>query len=338
MSAAPDSSAASLPKLICILGPTGTGKSAAALHLAKTLGGGIINADSRQVYADFPLITAQPDSEERAQCPHLLYGFLETRRSINAGQWLELALAAIAELQGLGSSPKQDQGQRSARGSDQDQGQVRGLVPLLTGGTGLYVRALVHGMAQIPPTAPDIVQRLEREYAELGAQAMHMRLAGLDPAYAARTHANNRQRVLRALAVCESSGRAFSDWHASARPRPSCRALCIGLRARLDELGPRLARRIEKMLDAGALDEARRALERCPDPAAPGWSGIGCAELRKHLCEGLELTRAQELWYINTRHYAKRQLTWFGGQPDLLWMDADDFSGMEQVARAFLAE
>ena len=303
---------AELPRLICLLGPTGTGKSAAALHLAEALGGAVVNADSRQVYADFPLITAQPDRAERARCPHLLYGFLETRQSINAGQWLARALEAIAELRG------------------------RGLVPILTGGTGLYIRALTQGMAQIPPVAPEIQQRLEQEYQNLGAAALHKRLQKVDPAYALRTHAHNRQRLLRALAVWESSGRSFSDWHSTSRAAPCCKALCLALEARLDELGPRLARRIDRMLEAGALDEARRALAHCADPAAPGWSGIGCAELHQHLCAGLELNKAKELWYLNTRHYAKRQLTWFRAQPELLWMQAQDFESMERAARTFL--
>lgn len=300
-----------LPRVICVVGPTGTGKSAAALHLAERLGGEIINADSRQVYADFPLITAQPSPGERAVRPHHLYGFLETECKINAGAWAARARRLLDEVC------------------------ARGALPVVVGGTGLYIQALTEGAAQIPPVPAETAQRLEAEYARDGFAALHARLREVDPAYAARTHAHNRQRVLRALGVWESTGRSFSEWHARERPRPLCRAICFALDTTLERLTPRLHARIAAMLEAGALDEARRALERCGDGAAPGWSGIGCAELYRHLAGELSLERAGALWAAHTRAYAKRQLTWFRGRPGLIWTDAGDFSGMTEAARRF---
>jgi len=303
-----------LPRVVCIAGPTGTGKSAVALRLAAEAGGELINADSRQVYADFPLITAQPGPEEQRRCPHHLYGFLRIAEQINAGQWGRLAAAKIAEC--------------AARGS----------LPIMVGGTGLYIRAMTQGMADIPPVEPAVAQRLEAEYAQHGSQALHARLEKADPAYAASTHARNRQRILRALGVWESTGRTFSWWHGQERKYPRCRVLLLVLRAELRELVPRLEQRISAMLEAGALDEARRALAGCADPKAPGWSGIGCAELYRHLCGELSLEQARALWLGNTRAYAKRQLTWFRGQGDAVWMEACDLEGMHAKMRAFLNE
>ena len=301
-----------LPRVVCLAGPTVSGKSAAALYLAAELGGEVINADSRQVYADFPIITAQPDLAERRLCPHHLYGFLGITDQINAGRWARLAAAKIAEC--------------AARGS----------LPLLVGGTGLYIRAITRGMADIPPVDPAVAQRLEEEYAEQGPEALHARLAGLDPSYAARTHARNRRRVLRALGVWECTGRPFSWWHGQGRERPLCRALLLVVRAELGELAVRLERRVNTMLEAGALEEARLALASCADPKAPGWSGIGCAELYRHLVGELSLEQTRALWIGNTRAYAKRQLTWFRGQQDAVWTEPADFAGMVMKARAFL--
>jgi tRNA dimethylallyltransferase len=301
-----------LPRLVCIAGPTGTGKSAAALRLAAEFGGEVINADSRQVYADFPIITAQPGPEERRLHPHHLYAFLSITERINAGQWAGLAAAKIAECA------------------------ARDALPLLVGGTGLYIRAVTRGMADVPPVDSAVAQDLEEEYRRLGPQALHARLAKVDPAYAARTHARNRQRVLRALGVWECTGRPFSRWHGQGGERPLCRALLLVLRAELGELVPRLERRIKAMLEAGALDEARRALVHCADSEAPGWSGIGCAELHRHLRGEISLDQARALWLGNTRAYAKRQLTWFRGQKDAVWVDASDYEDMVVKAREFL--
>jgi len=301
-----------LPRVVCIAGATGAGKSAAALRLALEFGGEVINADSRQVYADFPIITAQPGREERHLCPHRLYGFLGITERINAGQWARLAAAEIAEC--------------AARGS----------LTLLVGGTGLYIRALTRGLADIPPVEPAVAQRLEEEYARQGPKRLHARLEKTDPSYAARTHAHNRQRVLRALGVWECTGRTFSWWHEYGGKRPVCRALLLVLRAELEELAPRLERRINAMLETGALDEARRALAKCADAKAPGWSGIGCAELYRHLCGACGFEQARALWLSNTRAYAKRQLTWFRGQKDAVWMASSDLAGMVMKTRAFL--
>lgn len=297
--------------VICLAGPTGSGKTAAALALARACGGEVINADSRQVYRDFPIITAQPLPEERAVCPHHLYGFLPTREKIAAGLWAEQAAALARDIW------------------------TRGHVPLVVGGTGLYFKTLLHGIAQIPAVAPDITAALTARCAAAGSPALHAELTAIDPIYAARIHPNDRQRIIRALEVWQGTGRTFSWWHAAAAPAPLCRGPLLGLRITLDELTPRLDGRIDAMLGMGALDEARQARTLCDDPAAPGWSGIGCAELLAQLTGRLGAAEARALWLANTRAYAKRQLTWFKAQPELEWFTPQDVQAL--TARALRA-
>ena len=294
--------------VFCLAGPTGCGKTEAALALAEALDGEVVNADSRQVYADFPLITAQPSPEERACCPHHLYGFLETSRKISAGRWTELAVAAARDIH------------------------ARGKLPLLVGGTGLYFQSLLHGIAEIPPVAADIIARLTARLEEEGSPALHAELTRRDPEYAARIHPNDRQRIVSALEVLEGTGKTFSWWHAHAMPAPLCAGPLACFMPELDALAPRLARRIDLMLHAGALEEARAALRRCDDPAAPGWSGIGCAELLAHLRGELSLEACKALWFKNTRAYAKRQLTWFRARPDAVACAPGDISALLALA------
>ena len=240
-----EATSAPLP-VICLAGPTGSGKTAAALALAAALDGEVVNADSRQVYADFPLITAQPSPEERASCPHHLYGFLTTENKISAGRWAEAAVDKVRDIL------------------------ARGKTPLLVGGTGLYFQALLRGMAEIPPVDPQLTAAITALVDEQGAPALHAELAQADPAYAAKIHPNDRQRIIRALEVCQSTGRSFTWWHSNSMSAPLCVGPLLTLDASLAWLEPRLARRLDLMLAGGALDEARAAMRHCADPAAPG--------------------------------------------------------------------
>ena len=284
------------PRVVCLVGPTGVGKSAVALRLAEQFKGEIINADSRQVFEAFPIITAQPSQEEQATCPHRLYGFLKTDARFSAGAWGEKALAHI---------------ERTA-------------FPLLVGGTGLYLRAFFDGIVDIPPIPDDILARLTETCRIEGSPALHRKLQEIDPAYAARIHENDRQRIVRALCVYEATGKTFSWWHGQTPPPREADVLRIGLRLPLDTLTPLLARRIDLMLEAGALDEARAEYASFPDGTLPGWSGIGCRELHSYLSGALPLDAARELWIKNTRAYAKRQLTWFNADSRIQWFAPDE--------------
>ncbi len=293
------------PFAICLVGPTGTGKSNLALTLAERFRGAVINADSRQLYRDFPLITAQPSPEDRARCPHELYGFLATEESYTAGRWAADALERICQ---------------------------KGRLPLLVGGTGFYIRALLHGIVNIPPIPEDITRSLDELFASGQGAPLYNRLTSVDPAYAARIHPNDRQRLVRALAVFEATGHTFSWWHSQTPPPPKLHVLQIALGLPLDELTPRLAQRIDTMMLCGALEEAAAARQHCDNPEAPGWSGIGCAELYQYLSGKITLEEARVLWIKNTRAYAKRQLTWFRADPHLHWFRPEELSAAVALA------
>lgn len=298
--------------LICLLGPTGAGKTAAALHIADTFGAGVVNFDSRQVYRDFPIITAQPESHEISRCPHRLYGFLETTEKITAGTFVEMAHRAI------------------------DETRAEGLVPILVGGTGLYSKALLEGLAPIPAVEASVGEYLENCLEREGLASLREKLEEVDPEYAAKIHPNDTQRTLRALEVFEGTGHPLTWWHSRPVPPPRYRAVKLGIASTLDALTPRLRLRIEQMLERGAVDEARAAREKCGDPEAPGWSGIGCAELFRHLAGELSLEETVELWLKNTRAYAKRQFTWFRKEEGVHWVDPTDFDAMNRAVRTEL--
>lgn len=300
-------------KIICIAGPTGTGKSAIAARLGAALGGEVLNADSRQVYADFPIITAQPGAEETSLCPHHLYGFLPPEKKMSAGQYAKRAEELIKDLI------------------------AQGKTPIVVGGTGLYFRSLLKGIADIPQVEEHIHQKWQARAAAEGSPALHRELAAVDGAYAAKIHPNDKQRVTRALEVFEATGRTFSWWHQHSPLTGSFDYLYLGIGLPLQQLEPVLGRRIEAMLAAGALEEARAALAKCQDQKAPGWSGIGCAELYRHLAGKLDLDDAAALWRRNTRAYAKRQLTWFRAEPEIRWFTPHDYHAILEVAKAALS-
>ncbi|MBG0789275.1 MAG: tRNA (adenosine(37)-N6)-dimethylallyltransferase MiaA [Desulfovibrionaceae bacterium] len=303
------------PPIVCLLGPTGTGKTGAAIALSRRMPVSVINFDSRQVYADFPIITAQPDQEERAACPHHLYGFLSIEVKMTAARFVDLAVDKIGKVR------------------------AEGRLPVLVGGTGMYLRSLLSGIAPIPeipePVRAGVLARIEVE----GPQVLHAELERVDPDYAAKIHPNDTQRNARAAEVYAATGRTMTWWHTESEHTPApFNALKVGMRLGLDELTPHLARRIGVMLEQGAMDEAVAAFEKCPDPDAPGWTGIGCAELLAFLRDEMSLDQAREKWIRNTRAYAKRQLTWFNKDADIHWFAPGDNDGVCGLVEAWLAD
>lgn len=287
--------------IICIVGPTGAGKSALALFLARHLNGAIINADSRQMYRDFPVITAQPTPEDWRTAPHCLYGFLDTKEKISAGRFADMAQKIIAYV------------------SD------KGKLPIVVGGTGLYIRSLLQGMANIPAVPKHIHEGLISICRRCGSVALHERLAQIDPICAARIHPHDKQRILRGLEVFEATGKPLSWWQKNHhKPGFAGPVLSLAVGADISSLLPILERRIENMLISGAVEEAKRARKRCDDPDAPGWSGIGCAEIYAHLSGLIDEDTMRLSWLYNTRAYAKRQLTWFRADKSLIWFKPAD--------------
>jgi len=299
--------------LVCLLGATGTGKTEAAIRLALALDGAVINYDSRQIYRELPLVTAQPDPGERARCPHHLYGFLPVRSRRSAGAYARLVHAMVARVR------------------------RQGRLPILVGGTGLYLRAIVSGLAPIPDIPAALRAAIQKDCDRVGPQVLHARLAAVDPASAARIAPADRQRITRALEVYAATGRTLTDWHArEAGTGPEYAAVKIGLEIAEPGYAERLARRIETMVGQGAVAEVARAAARHPG-GAWGLSGIGCAEVLRHLSGELDLDAAKALWLKNTRAYAKRQMTWFRKEPDVAWFPPDDHQGMIRLVRARLA-
>ena len=287
--------------ILCLAGPTGAGKTHLAISLAKLLDGEVINTDSRQVYRDFPIICAMPTRDEQAACPHHLYGFLDSQSKISAGQWRAMAIDTIKAIL------------------------ARNHTPILVGGTGMYFHALLHGIAPIPEIDPEIRRHFEARLITEGAPSLHHQLSYHDPEYAAKIHTNDRQRIVRALEVFFQTGETFTAWHKkTALSEPKCQGPLMVLRVDLDWLKPRLGQRIEAMVKAGALEEAKTAWERCPDASAPAWSGIGCMELLAYLQRRLALDEALNLWQQNTRAYAKRQNTWFRGRKEAIFFEVDE--------------
>ena len=285
------------------MGPTGAGKTASAINLAKAgYPISVINSDSRQVYYDFPIISAQPDAEEKSACPHELYGYLESHEKNSAGEWVKLAKKII------------------------DTTHEAGRIPVLVGGTGLYFRALFDGIVDIPQIPDDIHQKYIDELALNGKEKLHVKLQEIDPDYAQKIHFNDKQRVARALEVFEYTGKTFSDWHKEEPSQPDYDVLRIGIGIPLAELTPILNKRTQIMLDRGALEEAKKAMLKCPNLNAPAWTGIGCREVALLLQKKYTLDMCMEAWNKNTRAYAKRQWTWFNADKRITWFRPEDNS------------
>nr|WP_321257071.1 tRNA (adenosine(37)-N6)-dimethylallyltransferase MiaA [uncultured Pseudodesulfovibrio sp.] len=303
------------PPIVCLLGPTGTGKTAAAIAIAKRMDASVINFDSRQVYRDFPLITAQPDAEEQAACPHLLYGFLGTEEKMTAARFVALAVEKIEEVRS------------------------QGRLPILVGGTGMYLRSLLSGIAPIPEIPAEIRQQVLDRVKIEGPQILHAELTKNDPEYAAKIHPNDTQRNARATEVYLATGKSITWWHTESEHAPApYEALKIGMKIDLNELTPHLAKRIGMMLEQGAVDEATRAYAKCSDGKAPGWTGIGCAELLAFLRDELPLGDVQNMWIKNTRAYAKRQITWFKKESDIHWFAPGANEDIADLVEQWLAE
>jgi tRNA dimethylallyltransferase len=282
------------PRIWLIAGPTASGKSALALRLARAVGADIVNADSMQLYADLQVLSARPSREETLLAPHHLFGVADAADGWSVGRWLDAARAVLADI-ALWRRPA-----------------------VIVGGTGLYFRALTQGLADVPPVPRSVTDRLEREAGAAGELALRPRLAALDPEAGARIARGDRQRLLRALAVAEHTGRALSAWQADTEPALSpgdWRA--VVLEPPREALYAACDARLAAMFDAGAIEEAAALRARSLDPALPAMKAVGVREIVDHL-EG-RLTRDEALARAKqeTRRYAKRQLTWFRNQtPD----------------------
>ncbi len=293
----------SAPPTILIAGPTASGKSALALALAEKLGGGvIINADSMQVYRDLRIITARPSPAEERRAPHRLYGRVDAAENYSVGRWCADVAATLAATERYG---------RAA---------------IVVGGTGLYFKALTQGIAAVPPVPAQVRNAVRARLASEGVAALHGELKRLDPVAAARLMPGDRSRVTRALEVVLATGRSLLEWHAENRPAglDPARAAKIFLAPEREALHRRIGARFDAMIAAGALEEVRALAERCLDPALPAMKAHGVPWLIRHFSGEITLAEAIEGGKRDTRHYTKRQATWFRHQlPEFAWVAPD---------------
>ena len=275
-------------------GPTASGKSALALAIAREFGGTVINADSLQVYRELPILTAQPAAAAQAAHPHRLYGFLTASERCSAVRWTALARTEI------------------------EASQAAGRMPIVVGGTGLYLRALRHGLAPVPEIPAAAREAAEQRLAELGKTAFHAELSRRDPEMAARIRPGDSQRMVRAWEVMEATGRSLADWQArqdAPRANDGPRFLTLVLMPERAPLYATCDARFRAMVEQGALAEA--AALQSLDPGLPAFKALGLRELLGYLRGQCTLEAAIAAAQQATRRYAKRQMTWFRHQvPD----------------------
>jgi tRNA dimethylallyltransferase len=287
--------------ILAIVGPTATGKSALGLALAEILQGEIVNADALQVYRGFDIGTAKPGPADRERVPHHLIDILDPSEIYSAGEFARRAREAIADIQG------------------------RGKLPIVVGGSGLYLRALFSGMSPIPPGDPEVQGELRARLAAEGLASLRDELARVDPRTEARLASGDTQRVLRALEVARVTGRPLSAWIAE-QPfgTQAIAGVRVGLTLPRAILYDRIAGRVAWMLEAGWLEEVEGLIRLGLSPRFPAFQAIGYRQLVRHLEGDGSLEQAIAGIVQETRRFAKRQETWFRKEPDVTWFSAQE--------------
>ena len=295
--------------LVVILGPTAVGKTAVGLRVAEQIDAEIISADSAAVYRGMDIGTAKPTAEERARVRFHLIDVADPDEPFTAAKFRELALEAMRDIQ------------------------ARGKRVLIVGGTGLYLRVLLHGFSLAPPPRdPTIRKRLQQEASEQGLLALYARLQQVDPRAAARIHPNDAVRIMRALEVYEMTGKPLSEWQR--RAESELPALKFGLTLPRPLLYQRINARVDQMMAQGFLQEVQNLLSRGYNKDLPALKGLGYRHLIAYLMGEMGLEEAVALWKRDTRRFAKRQMTWFRREPGVQWLDASE--GVEATAQCIV--
>jgi len=276
--------------VLLITGPTASGKSRLAVAVAEEFRGTVINADSMQVYRDLAVLTARPGQAELARAPHRLFGVLDASELCSAARWLELAEAEIATAS------------RAER------------LPVLVGGTGLYLKALLSGLAPVPPIPAEVRRAARALHREIGGERFHGALAARDPAGAARLNPGDTQRLIRAYEVVAATGRSLSDWQREQARATRAGVAAIVLLPPREELYAAIDARFAAMASAGALGEVRTLMARNLAPDLPALKAVGLPELAQHLRGEMTLEGAIKATQQASRRYAKRQMTWLRTQ------------------------
>jgi tRNA dimethylallyltransferase len=297
------------PSLVAILGPTASGKTALSLALARALQGEIVNCDSVAMYREFEIGTAKPTAEERTRAPHHLFDLVEPTGYITAGEYARQARDVLNEIK------------------------ARGRVPIVVGGTGLYLRALLEGLFAGPQRSEELRERLRERAAEKGSAHLHKLLQRLDATAAEKIHANDLPKLIRAIEVCLATRRQMSEmWREGRDALTGFRIRKVGLLPEREALYARINERARCMFENGLIEETQHLLEKYGDAARP-FASLGYKQalqfLRGELSREAAIAAAQQAH----RNYAKRQLTWFRREPDVVWMEGfgDEVEIQERV-------
>lgn len=300
-------------RLIVVCGPTAVGKTGAAIRLAERFGGEIVNADSVQVYRFMDIGTAKPTADEQARARHHLVGVADPNEAFDAARFARMGRAAIADIAG------------------------RGKVPIVAGGTGLYIKTLLCGLAKQAPSDAAVRGRLRREAEQIGAAAMHQRLAALDPETAERVHPNDSVRIVRALEVYALSGRPISAHHRDhGFADAPFETFKIGLNMDRERLYARIDQRVDAMMAAGLAVEVQDLLARGYGADLKSMQSLGYRHMTEYLTGQAALDEAVATLKRDTRRFAKRQFTWFRADPDIRWTPAEAVDALFPEIAAFL--
>lgn len=301
-----------MTRVLILVGPTGTGKTATAIELCQTLHGEIISADSMQIYRGCDIVTAKATAEEQKAAPHHLIDICDPRETYSAARWAQDAQTTIDDIT------------------------TRGKVPIIAGGTGFYINALLHPetLAITPPNL-ELRAELEAQVQEHGNQWLHDKLQLLDAEAATRLHPNDLHRVIRAIEVAVSGQQSAVSLQP---PVSNLQPQTFGLNLSREILYARLNRRVDKMLRSGALDELKNLLASGVPGDAPALQGVGYRQLLPVLEDESLLSQAIELWKRDTRRYAKRQMTWFCHQLRVAWIDIEETTSAEHIAGQIVAQ
>lgn len=297
------------PLLVVVLGPTASGKTALALAIARRYNGEIVNCDSVAMYRDFEMGTAKPTVAERAEIPHHLLDCVDPTASVSAGEYARQARQVVREIS------------------------ERGRLPIVSGGTGLYLRALLEGLFAGPERSEDLRSKLRLRAESGGPERIHQILRRLDPSAAERIHANDIPKVIRAVEVCLASRRPMTElWQEAREPLRGFRVLRIGLNPEREALYRRINRRAEKMFEQGLIAETEQLRKKYGDTAWP-LTSLGYKQAMQLLRGEIDRDAALEAAQQAHRNYAKRQMTWFRREPDVSWLTGfgDDGEVQAQV-------
>ncbi len=300
-------------KLVVICGPTGIGKTSVSLVLARAFNGAVISADSMQVYRYMNIGTAKPSPHERAEVDHFMMDLVDPNEPFDAAMYAAAARKSI------------------------DQIQARKMIPFVVGGTGLYIKALLHGLCGASPSDPVIRQKLKDEANRLGGRPMHDRLKSCDPEAASRIHPNDTYRVIRALEIHQITGVPLSEYHKrhGFREQPF-NVLKIGLNMDRAALYDRINVRVDQMIEKGLQNEVKGLLQRGYSESLKPMQAIGYRHMTGYLSGRMPWNEAVETLKRDTRRYAKRQISWFKKDSELVWKPCDDVEGIKSLVQKFL--